>query len=43
MELSVLQQSGALKPDVIILDISLPDMTGFEVVRQLKKTGRAQK
>lgn len=41
--LSVLQQTGALKPDVIILDISLPDITGFEVVRQLKKNGTGAK
>jgi DNA-binding NarL/FixJ family response regulator len=41
--LSVLQQIGALKPDVIILDISLPDITGFEVVRQLKKNGTSAK
>ncbi len=41
--LSVLQQVAALKPDVIILDISLPDMTGFDVVRQLKKNGASSK
>jgi DNA-binding NarL/FixJ family response regulator len=34
---SLLQKVEALAPDVIVLDISLPDMTGFEVVRQLKK------
>jgi DNA-binding NarL/FixJ family response regulator len=36
---SVLQRVPELNPDVLILDISLPDMTGFDVVRQLKKTG----
>ncbi len=36
---SVLQQVAELKPDILILDISLPDMTGFDVVRQLKKRG----
>jgi len=36
---SVLQQAPALNPDLIILDISLGDMTGFEVVRRLKKAG----
>jgi DNA-binding NarL/FixJ family response regulator len=41
--LSVLQQVSNLKPDVIILDISLPDMTGFDVVRQLKKNGAGSK
>ena len=40
---SVLQQVAVLKPDVIILDISLPDMTGFDVVRQLKKSGATAK
>jgi DNA-binding NarL/FixJ family response regulator len=40
---SVLRQVAVLKPDVIILDISLPDMTGFDVVRQLKKTGTTAK
>lgn len=36
---SVLQRVPELVPDVLILDISLPDMTGFDVVRQLKKIG----
>lgn len=36
---SVLQRVPELAPDVLILDISLPDMTGFDVVRQLKKIG----
>ncbi len=36
---SVLQRVPELRPDVLILDISLPDMTGFDVVRQLKKSG----
>lgn len=40
---SVLKQVAVLKPDVIILDISLPDMTGFDVVRQLKKNGSSAK
>lgn len=40
---SVLQQVVGLKPDVIILDISLPDMTGFDVVRQLKRDGISAK
>jgi DNA-binding NarL/FixJ family response regulator len=34
---SLLEQVTALQPDIIILDISLPDMTGFDVVRRLKK------
>jgi DNA-binding NarL/FixJ family response regulator len=36
---SVLLRVPELNPDVVILDISLPDMTGFDVVRQLKKNG----
>ena len=40
---SVLEQAPALNPDLIILDISLGDMTGFEVVRRLRKAGVAAK
>lgn len=40
---SVLQKVDALAPDVVVLDISLPDMTGFDVVRQLKKRGSSAK
>jgi DNA-binding NarL/FixJ family response regulator len=36
---SLLQQIGAINPDLIILDISLGDMTGFEVARRLKMSG----
>ncbi len=36
---SALGRVAELNPDVVILDISLPDMTGFDVVRQLKKNG----
>jgi len=36
---SVLEQAPGLNPDLIILDISLGDMAGFEVARQLKKAG----
>lgn len=36
---SVLERLPGLSPDVLILDISLPDMTGFDVVRNLKKSG----
>ena len=27
---------GSLRPDVVLLDLALPDMTGFEVLRSLK-------
>lgn len=40
---SVLQQFSSLQPDILILDISLPDMTGFDVLRQLKSKGAAAK
>ncbi|HUK03123.1 MAG TPA: response regulator transcription factor [Steroidobacteraceae bacterium] len=27
---------GSLRPDVVLLDLTLPDMTGFDVLRSLK-------
>jgi DNA-binding NarL/FixJ family response regulator len=38
-----LEQVPQLHPDIILLDISLPDMTGFELARRLEKTGNAAK
>ena len=35
----VIDQAAALLPDLIILDISLGDVSGFEVARQLKRAG----
>jgi DNA-binding NarL/FixJ family response regulator len=32
---SVLAKAAALDPDIILLDVSLPDMTGFEVAEAL--------
>ena len=36
---AVIEQAVALVPDLIILDISLGDISGFEIARRLKKTG----
>ena len=36
---SVLEQAPRLNPDLIILDISLGDIAGFEVARRLNKAG----
>jgi DNA-binding NarL/FixJ family response regulator len=41
--LSVLQAAGTLNPDVIVLDISLGDMTGFEVAKRLRQAGSGAK
>jgi DNA-binding NarL/FixJ family response regulator len=35
---SVLDQIGTLVPDIVILDVSLGDLTGFEVARKLKES-----
>jgi DNA-binding NarL/FixJ family response regulator len=40
---AVLREAETLNPDLIILDISLGDMTGFEVARRLRKAGRTAK
>ena len=36
---AVIEQAAALVPDLIILDISLGDISGFEIARRLKKAG----
>ena len=38
---SALQQAEELGPDVVLLDIQLPDMDGFEVAARLASSGRA--
>jgi DNA-binding NarL/FixJ family response regulator len=37
--MSLLQHSPALNPDLIVLDISLGDITGFEVAKRLRRSG----
>ena len=36
---AALQAIAALTPEVVVLDISMPGMTGFEVASRLKATG----
>ncbi len=36
---AVVEAASRLKPDVIVVDISMPVMNGFDAVRQLKKEG----
>lgn len=40
---SVLREVSLLKPDLIILDISLGDLNGFEITRRLKANGCSSK
>ena len=35
---AALEAAEVLRPDVIVLDISMPDMTGFEVASHLRET-----
>jgi DNA-binding NarL/FixJ family response regulator len=37
--LAALEAAGALRPDVIVLDISMPQMTGFEVASHVREAG----
>jgi DNA-binding NarL/FixJ family response regulator len=36
---SALEAAGRLHPDVVLLDVQLPDMNGFDVARQLTSNG----
>jgi DNA-binding NarL/FixJ family response regulator len=36
---AALEAAGALKPEVIVLDISMSGMTGFEVAARLREAG----
>jgi CheY-like chemotaxis protein len=36
---SALRAAEALRPDVIVLDISMPHMTGFELAARLRESG----
>ncbi len=36
---AAIQAASALRPDVVLLDIQLPDMNGFEVAERLRGDG----
>lgn len=38
--LSGVDMAEALRPDVILLDINLPDIDGYEVARRLRNSGK---
>jgi CheY-like chemotaxis protein len=40
---AVVEQAAALHPDLIILDVSLGDISGFEVAKRLKRAGSPAK
>ena len=37
---ALLEQASALYPDVIVADISIPQLNGIEAARQIKKTDK---
>jgi DNA-binding NarL/FixJ family response regulator len=40
---AALERTMALSPDLVVLDISMPGMSGIEVARQLKRRGSSAK
>jgi len=40
---SAIQQADTLRPDVVLLDIGMPETTGFDVARALRDYKRAPK
>ena len=40
---ALLEAAGAMEPDILVLDISMPLITGIEAARILKKTGSKAK
>jgi DNA-binding NarL/FixJ family response regulator len=38
---SAIEAAASLQPDVVLLDIYLPDMEGFEVAKALRRNGNA--
>jgi two-component system, chemotaxis family, CheB/CheR fusion protein len=39
--MSALRQASAFRPEIVLLDIGLPDMDGYEVARQLRASSPA--
>ena len=37
---AALEQAAAADPDLVLLDVTLPDGSGFDVCRELRRTAR---